>query len=282
MTTASFALFDTAIGRCGLAWGGRGIVGVQLPEASETETGARLRRRFPDAREAPPTPAVRRAIDGIVALLRGEAIDLSPVELDMEGVPELHRRVYETARTIPPGATLTYGDVAARLGDPGLARAVGQALGRNPFALIVPCHRVVAADGKLGGFSANGGVTTKRRLLTIEGTRGNETLPLFDEDKLIDFDEALQNLIDGATDPLEVERGSIMLLDARSQTLSIRVARGVDEGIIATTCVGLGFGIAGTVAETGHLEATLDRVAAYRASSEPQDDYTLLLVKKLG
>lgn len=179
MTTLGIALFDTAIGCCGLAWGGHGILGVQLPEASETATRARLRRRFPGAREAPPPPDVRQAIDGIVALLRGAAPDLSAVVLDMEGVPPFHRRVYEVARTIPPGSTLTYGEVATRLGDPGLARAVGQAMGHNPFAPVVPCHRVVAAGGKLGGFSADGGVTTKRRLLAIEGAGPPETLPLF-------------------------------------------------------------------------------------------------------
>ena len=84
-------------------------------------------------------------------------------------MPALARRVYEVARTIPPGATLTYGEIAARLELPGAARDVGQALGRNPFPLVVPCHRVVAAGGRLGGFSARGGAATKRRLLAIEG-----------------------------------------------------------------------------------------------------------------
>ena len=181
MTAHGFALFDTAIGRCGIAWGARGVVGVQLPEAREVETRARLLRRFPDAREAPPPPDVQRAIDGIVALLRGEASDLSAVALDMERVPPFDRRVYELARTIPPGATLSYGEIAARLGAPDAARAVGQALGRNPFALVVPCHRVLAAGGQLGGFSANGGVTTKLRLLAIEGAQPGRQLPLFDD-----------------------------------------------------------------------------------------------------
>ena len=182
MTGHGFALFDTAIGRCGIAWGGRGVVGVQLPEAREIETRARLLLRFPGAREAPPPPDVRRAIGGIVALLRGEPSDLSAVALDMDCVPPFHRRVYEVARTIPPGATLSYGDVAARLGEPGAARAVGQALGRNPFAIVVPCHRVLAAGGEVGGFSANGGITTKLRLLALEGALANGTLPLFDGD----------------------------------------------------------------------------------------------------
>jgi len=169
MASPSFALFETAIGHCGIVWGGRGIVGVQLPEAHERAMRSRVLRRFRDAHEAPPPPAVRRAIDGLAALLCGEPSDLSGVILDMDGVPPFHRRVYELARTIPPGATLSYGDVAARLRAPGAARAVGQALGRNPFALIVPCHRVLAAGGRVGGFSAPGGVRTKARLLAIEG-----------------------------------------------------------------------------------------------------------------
>src|SRR6516162_2439532 len=143
MTEHGFALFDTDIGQCGIAWGARGIIGVQLP----------------DAREAPPPADVRRVIDGIVSLLGGEASDLSAAALDMDGLPEFDRRVYEVARGIAPGATLSNGEIAARLGERGLARDVGQALGRNPFPIIVPCHRVLAAGGKAGGFSANGGVT---------------------------------------------------------------------------------------------------------------------------
>jgi O-6-methylguanine DNA methyltransferase len=174
MITQGFTLFDTAIGRCAIAWSGRGILAVQLPEAKERHTRARLIRRFPQAHEAPPPPAVKRALEGIAALLRGERIDLSAVALDLDGVPPFHRRVYAVARTIPPGATLSYGEVAARLGAPRSARAVGQALGRNPVAILVPCHRVLAAGGKPGGFSANGGVATKLRLLAIEAA---PTLP---------------------------------------------------------------------------------------------------------
>ena len=169
MTAYGFTLFDTAIGRCGVAWSDRGLVGVQLPEASEVEARERMLRRFPAAAETPPPPEVRDAIDGIVALLQGEPSDLSEIALDMEGVAPFHRRVYEVARTIPPGKTLAYGEVAARLGAAGAARAVGQALGHNPFPIVVPCHRVVAAGGKIGGFSAHGGPATKRRMLAIEG-----------------------------------------------------------------------------------------------------------------
>lgn len=174
MAGQDFALFETPIGICGIAWGERGLLGVQLPEASERATRARLQRRFPGAREALPPPQVRRALRDITALLRGDPRDLSSIVLDMQHVPPFHRRVYQAAREIPPGATRSYGELARSLGAPGSARAVGQALSRNPFALVVPCHRVLAAGGRSGGFSARGGVATKRRLLAIEGARPTE------------------------------------------------------------------------------------------------------------
>jgi methylated-DNA-[protein]-cysteine S-methyltransferase len=189
MAGTGFTLFDTAIGRCGIVWNERGIAGVQLPEANAPATRARVVERFPGAREQKPADGVRNAIDDIVALLRGEARDLGALELDLEPVPEFHRRVYEVARTIPPGATLTYGEIARRLGDPGSARAVGQALGKNPFAIVVPCHRVLAAGGKPGGFSANGGAATKLRMLAIEGARVAAAEPtLFDGAHALGFD----------------------------------------------------------------------------------------------
>jgi methylated-DNA-[protein]-cysteine S-methyltransferase len=188
MTAHGFSLFDTAIGRCGIAWSERGVAAVQLPEGSDREIRARVLRRFPGAREAPPPPGVQGAMEKIAALLRGEPSALQAVALDMEGVPPFHRRVYEIARTIPPGATLSYGDVAARLDAPGAARAVGQALGRNPFALVVPCHRVLAARGKAGGFSARGGVATKLRLLALEGARPADQPALFEDDAGPGFD----------------------------------------------------------------------------------------------
>jgi len=163
-----FALFDTPIGRCGIVWSEHGVTLLQLPESRELATRARLLRLFPDARPAAPPPAVARAIAQIDALLSGKSSDLASIELDMRSLPPFHQRVYDAARAIPPGATLSYGQLATRLGTPGSARAVGQALGRNPFAIIVPCHRVLAANGKVGGFSANGGITTKLRLLAIE------------------------------------------------------------------------------------------------------------------
>ncbi len=180
MTATSFVYFVTRLGRCGIAWGDRGVRLVQLPESNAVRMRARMLRRFPDAVESAPPAPVQAAIDGIVALLDGGAGDLSSVVLDMQQVPELDRRVYAVARTIPPGSTLSYGEVAARLGEPGAARDVGQALGRNPFAIVVPCHRVVAANGKLGGFSAPGGAATKLRLLQIEGASISYTPSLFD------------------------------------------------------------------------------------------------------
>jgi methylated-DNA-[protein]-cysteine S-methyltransferase len=168
-----FALFETAIGHCGIVWSERGVVGVQLPERSEDATRRRVLRRFPAARGAMPPPDIQRAIDDIVALLGGEPRDLTHVMIDTDGVADLNRRVYTIARTIAPGATLSYGEIAERLGDRNLARDVGQALGQNPLPIIVPCHRVLAAGGKVGGFSAPGGVVTKLKLLTIEGAQPN-------------------------------------------------------------------------------------------------------------
>ncbi len=168
---ASFSLFSTPIGVCAIAWAERGLVGVWLPETDGRRTRARLLRRLPQAAEAPPPAEVRRAIEEITALLSGERRDLSAIRLDFEAVGDFPRRVYEVARTIPPGETLTYGEVATKLGDPRRAREVGQALARNPFPIVVPCHRVLAAKGRSGGFSAPGGVSTKLRLLEIEGAR---------------------------------------------------------------------------------------------------------------
>ena len=171
-----FTLFETAVGTCGIAWGELGVCGVQLPEATAAATRARLGRRFPQAIESAPTDGVKAAITKIVALLHGERVNLTDVALDMTSVAAFERDVYTAAREIPPGATATYGEIAKRIGHPGQARDVGVALARNPFAIVVPCHRVVAANGKTGGFSAGGGVDTKLKLLAIEGGYG----PLFE------------------------------------------------------------------------------------------------------
>jgi methylated-DNA-[protein]-cysteine S-methyltransferase len=180
MTKTRFTLFDTPIGACAVVWEDSGIVGLQLPSADETAMIARLRRRYRDAEQGDPPADVRTAIAEIVALLKGERRDLSGIKLDLARVPQFERNVYEIARTIPPGEVLTYGDIAKRLGDPMLAQAVGAALGQNPFPIVVPCHRVVAAGSKLGGFSAPGGAKTKRRMLAIEGSPAAGTPDLFD------------------------------------------------------------------------------------------------------
>ena len=175
-----FALFDTAIGTCALAWGARGLIGVQLPEENgEAATRTRMRRRFPDLTEAVPPESAQKAIAAIQALLQGAPDDLSGIELDMSRVSEFHQRIYAIARRIPPGQTRTYGEIAAELGDKGLSRAVGQAMGHNPFAPVVPCHRVLAAGNRPGGFSAGGGALTKLRMLDIEGARPNGMASLF-------------------------------------------------------------------------------------------------------
>jgi len=180
MADAGYALFATAIGRCGIAWGEHALVGVQLPESSDAGTRARLVRDLPELREAEPPPWVLLAMVRIQALLNGIQDDLADIPLDMDGVPPFHRRVYEITRAIPPGRTLTYGEVAQQLGDVGAARAVGQALGHNPFATVVPCHRVLAARSGAGGFSAEGGVATKLRMLQIENARVGPEPGLFD------------------------------------------------------------------------------------------------------
>ena len=180
MTDQHFALFDTRIGLCAIAWGPRGINGTQLPMGGEGKVRTRISQRHADAVEAEPTPEVRQAIDRMTKLLAGEPDDLTDIELDLDGVPEFNRGVYEIARAIPPGKTLTYGDIAKQLGGVQLSRDVGQALGHNPCPIVVPCHRVLAAGNKPGGFSANGGVVTKLKMLEIEGALVNHTPSLFD------------------------------------------------------------------------------------------------------
>ena len=165
------ALFDTAIGTCGIAWTARGIRALQLPARDAAATRARLARLTPAAREAPLDAAGRDAATRISALLDGSRDDLLDIVLDLPGIADFERRVYATTRRILPGDTLTYGEVAQRIGEPGAARAVGRALGRNPVAILVPCHRVLASGGSPGGFSAPGGALTKLRMLAIEGAR---------------------------------------------------------------------------------------------------------------
>jgi methylated-DNA-[protein]-cysteine S-methyltransferase len=180
MSPQAFALFDSPIGICGIAWNANGIAGMQLPGGTADKTRAHVKRRWPSAVETPPPAGVQRAIERVLALLKGEKTDLTDIPLDLEDASEFNRRVWDIARAIPPGETLTYGDIAKRLGvGPEMARDVGQAMGSNPVPIIVPCHRVLAASGKMGGFSAPGGVATKRRMLEIEGVAAMSAGPLF-------------------------------------------------------------------------------------------------------
>ncbi|MDO9413707.1 MAG: methylated-DNA--[protein]-cysteine S-methyltransferase [Pseudolabrys sp.] len=171
MQQQNLIIFDTAIGPCAIVWGERGLLGVQIPEADAAATKARMLKRFPNAQEADPPADIQNVIEGMRALLRGERRDLVDVAIDDEGVPEFNKRVYAIVRKLPPGQTMTYGEIAERLGDKNLARAVGQAMGENRCPIVMPCHRVLAASGKSGGFSAPGGVVTKLKLLTIEGAQ---------------------------------------------------------------------------------------------------------------
>lgn len=179
MTAPGFTLFETPIGTCGLVWQDDRIVGLRLPEASPAATRARIVRRWPPAIEQAPPLGMQKVIDRVLALLAGHPVDLSDVPLDFGGAPEFHQHAYEIARQIPAGQTMTYGDIAKRLGVPHESREVGRAMGKNPIAIIMPCHRVLGADGKMGGFSANGGVATKRRILEIEGAAAVSAGPLF-------------------------------------------------------------------------------------------------------
>jgi methylated-DNA-[protein]-cysteine S-methyltransferase len=180
MSDLGYTLFDTAIGSCGIVWSERGIVAIELPGRDAAATRSRLLRRNPGSRQGTPSAAAQHAIDGIVALLGGERRELRDVTVDLDGVSDFNRRVYDVARGIRPGATLSYGEIAERLGDRNLARDVAQALSQNTCPIVIPCHRVLAAGGKTGGFSAPGGVQTKLRLLSIEGAQPEEGPMLFD------------------------------------------------------------------------------------------------------
>ena len=169
MEQLRFAIVPTALGAFGAVWSDAGIVRTWLHDRTPERTHRSITRAYPAAEEQTPPAAILEALTGVGALLAGEPRSFI-VDLDMHGIPEFDRRVYEVARTIPPGETITYGGIAKALGEePMRARDVGVALSRNPFAPIVPCHRVVAANGQLGGYSAPGGTSTKRRLLELEG-----------------------------------------------------------------------------------------------------------------
>jgi methylated-DNA-[protein]-cysteine S-methyltransferase len=179
-TAHSYAVFATAIGECAVAWNDAGLTAVWLPEASADALRRLVRRRAPAAVEARPAGAVAGIVDAVVRLLAGEHVGVDHATLDFARTDDFDRRVYAATRAIPAGQVLTYGELAARLGGDTSARAVGQSLGRNPWPIVVPCHRVVAAGNALGGFSAPGGTATKRRLLAIERARRGGAPDLFD------------------------------------------------------------------------------------------------------
>lgn len=190
--------FETAIGRCGVAWTENGVVGLQLPEGTDAATVEKLMERFPGFAESVPSGAASAAIDTVVELMAGNEVDLAAVRLDFDGISPFHRRVYEALRRTVRGTTVTYGELAAMAGSPGAARAVGTALRRNPLAVLVPCHRVVAAGGKLGGFSAAGGPCTKTRMLGIEGVHFGAVASTPPPSEQFEFDTvtALRHLIE--------------------------------------------------------------------------------------
>lgn len=180
MTGLGYTIFDTGIGRCGIAWGPSGVIGVQLPEAREIDTRRRLFQLYPDARELRPPLNAEIAIEGIATLLRGGNSDLSDVALDMTGVPAFNQRVYSLTRLIPRGETRTYAEIASALRASGAVYSVAQAIARNPFMMIVPCHRVLEAGNYTDKISPNGGAISKRRLLSIEGAHPTASKTLFD------------------------------------------------------------------------------------------------------
>lgn len=180
--TLGLSLFATALGDCGIAWSVQAITGVQLPYPQRDDTLAALQARFPGCAEVPPPGWVQSVMADVAAMLHGDpqaGARLAEVPLDMTQAPPFHQEVWQAARHIPMGETLTYGEMAALLGQPGAARAVGQALGANPFAPIVPCHRILSRGQGGGGFSAPGGVDTKLRMLQTEQARFG-ALGLFD------------------------------------------------------------------------------------------------------
>ncbi len=182
MENSFLTLFDTALGRCGVAWREAGIVAVSFPESDDEKTRQRLRRRAPEAQEiSAPPDAIKTVIADIKTLFEGAASDLAYAALDLAGISDFDRAVYALSLEIKPGSTKTYGDLARALGDVAQSRRVGQSLGRNPFPIIVPCHRIVGAGGAMTGFSAPGGTEIKRRLLKIEGALAPDLFDAFVE-----------------------------------------------------------------------------------------------------
>jgi methylated-DNA-[protein]-cysteine S-methyltransferase len=170
---ATHHLFDTAIGECGVAWNARGLVGVQLPEKDRGQTELRLAVKCRSTHAADVPPWVQSVISDIQRYLGGQQVDFSAVTVDFGGIDDFRQKLYVALRGIGPGRTVTYGELAQQLGLTGWegARDVGEAMGKNPMPIVIPCHRVLAAGGKPGGFSAYGGTGTKQKLLALEGVR---------------------------------------------------------------------------------------------------------------
>jgi methylated-DNA-[protein]-cysteine S-methyltransferase len=166
-------LFDTAFGVCGVAWTARGLKALQLPERDGVTTERRLAAKAGSTAATAPPPWVETLIADIRRFLAGERVEFSAVRVDLDQVEPFRRNIYAALRDVGFGRTTTYGELARRAGasEWQAAREVGDAMARNPAPLVIPCHRVLAADGKIGGFSAQGGSATKRRLLALEGVR---------------------------------------------------------------------------------------------------------------
>ncbi len=169
--TTHTCVFDTDIGACGVAWSEAGITRFQLPEVDRDATEERLRTSSGASEPGSPPPAIARAIVDLQRYFAGERVEFTSIAVDLAGVAPFFCDVYEAARRIGWGETTTYGDLAHRVGVPGAARGVGQALSRNPVAVIIPCHRILASGNKIGGFSAFGGTVSKQRLLALEGVQ---------------------------------------------------------------------------------------------------------------
>ena len=180
MVGRGYAIFDSGVGRCGIVWSDGGIVGVHLPEAREIDTRRRLLRLYPEAREQRPPRDCDIAIEGIVTLLRGDNSDLCDVTLDMSGIPAFNQKVYESTRTIPRGETRTYGELAAGMRRQGIEHSIARAIAKNPFMIIVPCHRVLEVGHYADKISPYGGTISKRHLLSLEGTRPGSGKTLFE------------------------------------------------------------------------------------------------------
>jgi len=177
MASQRFCLVDTDIGAIGLAWSAEGLTRLQLPEADCHATERRLKTLLGRAEASDPPDSIRRLVGALRRYCAGGVVDFAPVVLDLAGISSFAKRVYAAARAIPWGRTASYGELACAIEAPGAARAVGRALGHNPVAIIIPCHRILAGGGRIGGFSAFGGTIAKRRLLGLEGVGEDEAGP---------------------------------------------------------------------------------------------------------